>query len=458
MKNRFIIIFSFFFFVFYIAHAQTWSYVGQKGFTAGPAYASKILVKNDTTYVAFIGVVYTPPFHSNIRVMYFDGTNWQPYGPNVTNDTSFQYIMDFKTNSSGEFYIAYADKFAGNKVSVKKLDGTNWVYVGNQGFSPNATENKVAMDIYNDTPYVAIMEKITNFQQDVIVMKFDGANWVSVGSNKVSTSAILYDLKVVNGVPYVAYQSSGKFHLAYFDGTNWVKVNNGPLYYGTLNSVGYNLDSYGDTLYIPFHVEYLNNITRTFFLARYNAATQQLDTMQIIRGGIDIDNYFEKLELNKDGDIFFVKYAGPSSNGKREIIRYDRNNNSLSVYGGQFPVGLSMEYLDMAFDNNNKPYVVFKDEEITHRLSVCSFGNISSVQHTSNNLHQIFIYPNPNDGHFILQSQFDEEITLHDVTGKLLDTFFVNENEVFVYRHLLSPGCYLLKGKATGIQKKLIVQ
>ncbi|HPD24995.1 MAG TPA: T9SS type A sorting domain-containing protein [Bacteroidia bacterium] len=444
----------------YQSNAQTWTFVGQIGFTPGPAYGSKILVKDDTPYVAFYGTTYSDPGKYRIQVMFYDGTAWQQYGPNVTNDTTFNHwLLDFKKSAAGELFIAYIDKFAGNKVSVKKFDGNNWVYVGNQGFSPNSTENQF-LEMYNDTPYVAIMEYITNFQKDIIVMKYDGTNWVTVGTNKVATWANLDGFKIVNGVPFVSYtNNSHKGLVSYFNGTNWIVINNGPLYYPMNNSYCFQMDYFGDTLYIPYMVNYLSSSQgNPFFLIRYNVVTQSIDTIHLNKGNINIDNNFERLKLNNQGEIFFVKYQGPSSNGKREIIRLDRdNNNTLTIYGGSFPVYRSMENLDLAFNDNNKPYVVFKDESAYHRLTVCTLGNSSSVGSIYNKSNIYFLYPNPNNGTFFIQSEKPAIFELTDITGKLINTYRTQGTALQVNENL-PAGLYFICEKESGITQKIIIQ
>lgn len=68
------------------------------------------------------------------------------------------------------------------------------------------------------------------------------------------------------------------------------------------------------------------------------------------------------------------------------------------------------------------------------------------------------VFPNPSLNEFIILTTQHDEVTLFDITGKLLDTFLVKANEPLTYVQKLAQGCYLLIGKESGKHIKLIIQ
>jgi len=131
-------------------------------------------------------------------------------------------------NSSKEPYAAYADSTVGNRVSVKRLQGSEWVTVGTNGFSPAAVLYVSLAIGLDDVPYVAYTD--TTMVNRVAVMKFDGTSWVPVGPavDGVTVNHNYVQLAFdAEGVLHVAYRASSLQNRATvrrFDGNSWVVV------------------------------------------------------------------------------------------------------------------------------------------------------------------------------------------------------------------------------------------
>src|SRR5690606_8563375 len=86
-------------------------------------------------------------------------------------------------NSSDEPYVAFRDDANSDKATVMKFDGTDWVTVGTAGFSAGIASYTSLAFNSNDEPYVAFREFVSgSIQNQATVMKFDGTNWTTVGA------------------------------------------------------------------------------------------------------------------------------------------------------------------------------------------------------------------------------------------------------------------------------------
>ena len=65
--------------------------------------------------------------------MKFDGTNWVNVG-NAGFSAGEAGWSSLAFSSSGQPYVAYTDYGNSDKATVMTFDGTNWVNVGNAGF------------------------------------------------------------------------------------------------------------------------------------------------------------------------------------------------------------------------------------------------------------------------------------------------------------------------------------
>jgi hypothetical protein len=88
-------------------------------------------------------------------------------------------------------------------------NGSNWVVVGNVGFSiGNAPYTSLAFSPSDNLPYVAFEDWMNSNKSTV--MKFDGTNWVNVGpANFSAGQAYNEDLAISSkGEPYIVYTDS----------------------------------------------------------------------------------------------------------------------------------------------------------------------------------------------------------------------------------------------------------
>ncbi|MBM9591688.1 hypothetical protein JWG41_14615 [Leptospira sp. 201903075] len=110
-------------------------------------------------------------------------------------------------------------------IIVKRFDGTNWVQVGSS-LTNNPLQNiKIQFD--NLVPYVAFSEADSSGKTKLYVKKWNGVSWNAVGGelNLAPTlNASLHDFKIFGGKPYLSFDSEGKLNVKTFDGTNWISV------------------------------------------------------------------------------------------------------------------------------------------------------------------------------------------------------------------------------------------
>ena len=176
----------------------------------------------------------TPYFVTNnaddqkLCVVKFNGISWESVGARGFSPGWAGYAsLAFDDNT---LYAAFADYTMGNKVTVMKFDGTNWNIVGSQGFSSSGVTNpnaNIGIAVYNHTPYIIYEGDAPDYQ--ATVMKFDGADWVTVGSPNMS-NGIANEPSIAidgNGTLYAAYIDWGNNQtptVKKFDGYSWVNT------------------------------------------------------------------------------------------------------------------------------------------------------------------------------------------------------------------------------------------
>jgi hypothetical protein len=216
-------------------NGTTWESLGS-GFTSDlpPAsYYAELYIDNGTPYVAYIN-----------QVKSYNGSDWQnvgPPGPFIIGGAPPNSRQLFVYN--GTPYVAYLQAWdpilEASFATVVKFNGSTWETVGQPSISlGNAT--CLSLFIYNGTPYIAYCDKAyerimgTNkpiHYAKATVREFNGTIWEDVGTAGFSADeAVNTDLFVYNGTPYVIFQDNsfpnglGRASLMKYDGSNWVYV------------------------------------------------------------------------------------------------------------------------------------------------------------------------------------------------------------------------------------------
>jgi len=195
-----------------------WKSVGQEGFTRGVATFSSLAFNpaDGLLYVAYMDYANS----EKATVQKFDGTNWVNVGNPGFSTQDVAYVC-LAFSPSGQPYVAFTDCLSGYKASAMKFDGTNWVNVGNADFSEgSANYMSLAFNPVDSKPYVS-------FEGDypypgATCMKFNGTDWIYVGTENFSKEDILYTNMTFSpiGEPYVGYMdwgNSGKATVMKYD-------------------------------------------------------------------------------------------------------------------------------------------------------------------------------------------------------------------------------------------------
>jgi hypothetical protein len=236
-----------------------------------------------------------------------------------------------------------------------KFDGTNWVYVGTAGFSAGTAIFTSLAFSTSGEPHVAYTDYING--DKATVKKFDGTNWVDVGSPGFSISLAHHlSLKFSpGGEPYVAFQDYGnpfKATVMKFDGTGWVNVG----------------------------------------MAGFSASTAQYTSLAFSPAG----------EPHVAYNLVSVK-------------KFD-GTNWVNVGAEGFSAG-SAEYTSLAFSPTGEPYVAYQDHVNGSKATVMKFSSnvgIDDVAFTNS----VSVYPNPTTGTIFFSMEYNS--TLTNIMGKVI--------------------------------------
>jgi hypothetical protein len=289
-----------------------WVVVGNKGFAGilTATFMSLDFDSSDTPYVAFTNY---DGQSNKTTVMKFDpitdGGIWVDVGTSLLGDGSTNY-SSLKIGSNDIPYVAFNDSSVSNKARVMKLENGDWADVGAVGLSEaGVTHISLALDSGNN-PTIAYKDDSQGGGGKATVMKFDGTNWVLVGTQGFSDDAAPYISLALasDNTPYVAYEDDGnnsKATVLKFDGANWVIVGTKAFSDGSAQYISLALDATGKP-YIAF---------------RDGANSKRATVMNLVPGDLDVTIFENQsvaltvpvTDIDGDTPLAFVLDGGADS-------------------------------------------------------------------------------------------------------------------------------------------------
>lgn len=353
----------------------TWSYLGSPGFSTGSSIYEVVDHLDTIPYVAF----WDYGASSIVVKRYINGT-WTNVGGAVYNGaaTSLPWDLEFSGTTP---YVVYSDQTVNEKISVKKFDGTNWVYVGSSGITSSSTGGGNAMLIFlNSVPYL-ICGDYYDFEGATKVFKYTNGTWVNISSSSFTTSPqhVANQTIISDGaniyISYVDYTSGiNKMFVKKYDGSTWTNV-------GTNGIVGSCNNRYGS---ICFHN---SNLYACYSDSLYNnkLSLKKFDgTNWVYEGTPGFSNYspqnYNRLSLNEYNSNMYVVYSRLSnSSGYRAVImKYDGTIWTDISSQAPFNIGSSLDYFSVDYVNS-KLILAYKDWSIGSKASVVKYQPCSST-------------------------------------------------------------------------------
>jgi len=192
----------------------TWEQVGNAGFSGGASFAEMVIGSNNK--------IYTCNISGGVKVYENTTTattsdSWMPVGGSMvdTSSSGEQYNSDIAIDANNNLYVAYvSDSANGQKLNVKKFNGSAWAQVGNANFSSGRVQHLAIAVTPSGTPYVVASRWENDDSSRNTVYKIDAATqkWVALGGSFVSDGQAAYnDLAYdkVNNCLVLAYSQNG---------------------------------------------------------------------------------------------------------------------------------------------------------------------------------------------------------------------------------------------------------
>lgn len=322
---------------------------------------------NPVKFIATITLLFTGIFSANAQ--------WSTVGnAGITNAVANYTEMAVDNNNVP--YIAFADNANGDKLSVRKWNGSSWSSIGTAISNSSIQYVSMAIDQNNNDIYVAYKDWSQGGK--LSVKKYNGSSWSSLGTGITSSSVDYVSAVAYNGTVVVAYKDNkqgGKATCAYYYNGSWYALGNAGFTSGSVSYVnlavtpnGYGYIGYRDHNNKPALYEWTQNgwsYKGTASSSGCAEVTMAVDT----------------------NDVPYLGYIDWSNSSKLTVRKY---TSSWSTVGGTgiTPNGLGSP--DMAFDrNSNKPYVVYRDNNNNQKASVMSFdgsnwSNVGSAGFSAN--------------------------------------------------------------------------
>jgi hypothetical protein len=275
---------------------------------------------------------------------------WQPVGTAGFSAGTADHIS-LTLGSTGVPYVAFVDGANSDKTTVMKFDGSNWVNVGTSGISTGQTSWQ-SIIIDGGVPYVAYQDGSQS--NKVTVQTYDGSNWTTVGSAGFSSGHSQHvSLMMDNGALYAGYSDyddSDKSTLMTYNGSNWVAVGT-PAFTPAGAYASFAVDNG------TFYAAYANNPGFMAHVMSYSGSSWSM----LGAAAFSADEITGS-HMAVDNGIPYITYGDVFNNDKITVMKYD-SSNWVNVGTAGFSASEG-EYPDLIVVNGT-PYVVFQDAPYT---------------------------------------------------------------------------------------------
>ncbi len=279
------------------------------------------------------------------------------------------------------------------------------------------------------------------------IAKWNGTSWSALGSQVVSTNSltVVSALAVHNNELYIGgnfYSSNGGVanYLTKWDGTSFQQVHGWNSQVGAVYEIVFDANN---NLYIggefPAKIAKYNG-TAWDFMGNFTASgASWISDIKIVGTSVYVGGKFQ--------DAIGLTSAD-------NIAKY--NGTTWEALGG----GLNEEVYEMLVSGTDL-YIAgkFTDAGGNSAADKLIKYNISGSTgfHDFSNKMEFKIFPNPNNGQFIIQTDKNGVFELMDVTGKVLETYTKTSTQQQINRNL-SQGIYFIREKESNTVNKIIVE
>ncbi len=255
------------------------------------------------------------------------------------------------------------------------IHGQVWLNVGPPDFSIGNTQSTRLVFDPAGTPYVVYQDNaLSTFYGNgwATVMKYNGSNWVSVGTPgfsgyEINSPSLAFSS---SGVPYVAYAGAptGPNDARKYNGTAWVTL--ASLAMPTLLAP---MDIAVDAAGTPV-VAHADTGSQRASVRRFNGTGWvYIGTPGFSSAGVGV----VKLAISNTGTIY-VAYGDSTFGHKLTVKKF--NGSSWVTVGAPGFTADRCNYINLVLDASGTPYVGYSDNAYGVRTSVMKFNGTSWVQ------------------------------------------------------------------------------
>lgn len=340
------------------SHAQ-WSIVGSAGITGAVANHTKMVVdNNDNPYIAFAD-------NSNgdkLSVKKWNGSSWQNIGTAISN-SSIQYMDISIDQSNNDIYVAYKDWSKSGKLTVQMYNGSSWSTVGSAGFTSSSVDY-ISTTVYNGVIFVAY--KDNNRGGKATCAYYYKGTWYPLGSVGFTSTSVTYvSVEITpDGYGYIACRDNSNRPMAY----EW--TSNGWSSLGTANSSGVSDVTLAvDTNNVPY-IAYIdwNNSSKLTVKKHSGNSWSTVGSAGVSPNSIGSPD----IAIDPNSNQPYVVYRDNNHNQKASVMAY--NGSAWSNVGSAGFTSNTVDYTSLVIDGKGTLYVGYKDNAVGQKATVMKYS------------------------------------------------------------------------------------
>ncbi len=318
-----------------------------------------MIIENSKIFWCYLSLLF---FTNILSTAIHAQSNWQDFGETNSSLSSSNSADQYTslTVFNGVPYVAYSDGSQGGKLTVKKFTAEGWQLVGSAGFSTSvASQINLAMN-HLGVPYVVFKDPNGGSST---AMKYNGSTWETLGSSTgIEWPKISFGTNNILYLVFIATNDENKAHSMTFDGTSWTDL-------GAVSpsAVGYtSIAVYNNEPYIAYSDSSSPNNAFRGILKKYNGST-----WQTIGGDYFTSNstYHLNLKFNANGEPH-VLFASASDNNKAVVARF--KSGLWGFLNSNYFSSGAIQWSSLSFDSSNKTLAAFADGGLSSKASVKS--------------------------------------------------------------------------------------